>query len=363
MALGLFKKKKKKGSDTGNLKLTIKEVIRVADDAVNLVFEKPGVQFSYLPGQFITLSDNISGKKIFRPYSFCSSPYVDEFPTVTVKRVPGGLMSNHINDNYHAGQEVEAQEPMGLFTTEYNSDRSRHAIFFGGGSGITPLFSILKTILQKEPDSKVSLIYGNRREEFIIFREELDQMNEAYPNFELKHILEEPGNADPDFTGRPTPDMIAHIYDSLDANDQTEIYVCGPEGMMDTVADGLQLAGVKDHQIKRESFEAGKTSPAEVTGEVAAGEMKSEVIIVLDGETHNLTLDKSRPILEQALKKDLDMPYSCQSGLCTACMGRCIEGEVSVDEAEGLIEEEIAEGYVLTCVGKPVSDKIKIEIG
>ncbi|WP_420575958.1 2Fe-2S iron-sulfur cluster-binding protein [Ekhidna sp.] len=357
MAFSLFKKKKNKKDDRYQT-LTIKEVVNVAQDAVNLVFEKPE-SFNYEPGQFITLIKEVNGKKIRRAYSLCTTPFEDESPAVTVKRVEGGAMSNDLNDNAKAGDQIQIMEPMGMFTTEYNESNERHAIFFGGGSGITPLMSIIRSILLKEPKSKTTLVYGNRREEFVIFKEMISKLEDKYlERFKIIHILEE---GDADYTGRPTPDMIAEICGKNSVDKDTECYICGPQPMMDVVAEGLRKANVDQEKIRMESFEAGKTSPTEIIDTEGASE--SEVTILLDGEEYSITVKKNASILDTALDNDLDMPYSCQSGLCTACRGKCVEGKVSIDEAEGLSQEELDEGYVLTCVGKPLTDRVRVEIG
>jgi len=357
MAFSLFKKKKGK-KDSRYQTLTIKSVVRVAKDAVNLVFEKPEY-FDYQPGQFITIIKEVNGKKIRRAYSLCTTPFEDENPAVTVKRVEGGAMSNHINDELKAGDQVEIMEPMGIFTTEYNESNERHAVFFGGGSGITPLMSILRSMLLKEPKSKVTLVYGNRSEEYIIFKELINELGDKYPDrFQAIHILE--GGGDTGYSGRPTEDMIIKICELVGCNDETEFYICGPEPMMNIVSTGLKSGGYNNDMIRMESFEAGKTSPTDI---IDTENAESEVTIILEGEEYEITVKKNASILDTALNNNLDMPYSCQSGLCTACRGKCLEGNVSIDEAEGLSQEELDEGYVLTCIGKPISDRIKIEIG
>ena len=357
MAFSLFKKNKKKKDDRYQL-LTIKEVVNVAKDAVNLVFEKPE-SFNYEPGQFITIIKEVNGKKIRRAYSLCTTPFEDEHPAVTVKRVDGGAMSNDLNDHAKAGDQLEIMEPMGMFTTEYDTLNKRNAIFFGGGSGITPLMSIIRSILLKEGDSTTTLIYGNRTREFVIFKELIAELEEKYPErFKAIHILEE-GEAD--YSGRPTPDMIGEICTQLSADSNSEFYICGPQPMMDVVSSGLDKFGISKDSIRMESFEAGKTSPEEIIDKSAGSE--SEVTILLDGEEYSITVQKNASILDTALDNDLDMPYSCQSGLCTACRGKCVEGQISIDEAEGLSQDELDEGYVLTCVGKPLSDRIRVEMG
>ncbi|REE05812.1 2Fe-2S iron-sulfur cluster-binding protein [Marinoscillum furvescens] len=367
MAFGLFKKKKKeKKTDERYQTLTIREVVHVATDAVNLVFEKPTGDFSYKPGQFITIIREIQGKKVRRAYSLCTTPFADEYPAVTVKRVPGGIMSNHVADTFKAGDQIEIMEPMGMFTTEYQAGASRHAVFFGGGSGVTPLYSILRSVLLKEPNSRVSLVYGNRSEEYIIFKDQLNQLVAEYGGrFELVHVLEEDASGLAAFTGRPTVEMIGQIADKLKVTPETEFYICGPEPMMNITSEGLSAIGIKDEKVRKESFEAGKTSPSVIVdgGEGASASGASEVTILMDGEEYVVQVDRNTPILDAGLDKEIDMPYSCQSGLCTACRAKCLEGEVDQEGAEGLSQEEYDDGYVLLCVGKPKSEKVKVEVG
>lgn len=367
MAFGLFKRKsKEKKEDNRYITLRIKDVVNVAEEAVNLVFEKPEGSFNYRPGQFITIIREVEGQKVRRAYSLCTNPYEDEFPAVTVKRVPDGLMSNHINDHFKVGEEVEVMEPMGLFTTDYSDSRSRHVIFIGGGSGITPLYSLLRAILLKEPRSKVGLIYGNRSEEFVIFKKELSELKEKYgERFELVQILENDPTGTTQYQGRPNPEMIGAIVDDLHISFETEFFLCGPEPMMRVVHEGLKQIGIRDEKIRKESFEAGKTSPSDILGDPAKAKSFEicEVTIILDGEEHTIQVASDTPILEAGLENGLDMPYSCQSGLCTACRGKCLEGEIGLEEAEGLSQDEIDEGFRLLCVGKPKASKVKVEVG
>ncbi|MEP5613050.1 MAG: ferredoxin--NADP reductase [Cyclobacteriaceae bacterium] len=357
MAFGLFKKKKE-NKDDRYLNLTVKEVVHIAKDAVNLVFEKPD-QFEYQPGQFITIISEVKGKKIRRAYSLCTTPFEDDHPAVTVKRVPDGAMSNFLNEEIKAGDVLQVMEPMGMFTTEYDASKSRNAVFFGGGSGITPLISIVRSLLLKEPDSRATLVYANRSDEYIIFKDLINQLAESHAErFQAVHVLE---NGEADYSGRLTDEIISKICTDAQCSGQTEFYICGPQPMMDVTFSGLEKAGYPDDQVRMESFEAGKTSPKEIIVKEEGGD--SDVTILLDGEEHSVTVKKGAAILDSALKADLDMPYSCQSGLCTACRGKCLEGEISTDEAEGLSQDELDEGYVLTCVGKPLSAHVKVEIG
>lgn len=365
MAFGLFKKKKKEtAKDNRYFNLKVREIREVAKDAVNLVFDHPGGNFKYEAGQFITLIENVNGKKVRRAYSLCTSPFVDEHPAVTVKRVKDGIMSNHLNETLKPGDEIEAMEPMGMFTTTIAEGNTRKAVFIGGGSGITPLFSLIKSILAKEENSELILVYANRSSDYIIFKEELEKLQDSHKNFKLYHVLESNSENVADFVGIPTTEMVGNILDSIGATGDHEFYVCGPQPMMDIVIEGSKKYGIPEENIRYESFEAGKTSPSDIVLESSEGsEHTTEATIILDGEPYSITINREKGILEQALEQGLDMPYSCQSGLCTACRGNCLEGEVSVDAAEGLTQSELDEGYVLTCVGKAMSNTVRIEIG
>jgi ring-1,2-phenylacetyl-CoA epoxidase subunit PaaE len=363
MAFGFFKKKQKDTTDNRYTTLKIREVVPIAKEAVNLIFEKPEEDFNYQPGQFITLIDEVNGEKIRRAYSLCTSPFLDEYPAVTVKRVPNGRMSNHINSTYKAGQEVEVMKPMGMFTTTFDAQATRKAVFFGGGSGITPLMSLMRTILAKEPNSNVTLIYGNRSEEYIIFKDLLNELMSQYSGrFQVIHILEEDPNGLAAIKGRPSPGIISDLISSRE-HVGGEYYICGPQPMMDVTMEGLKLAGVNESSIRMESFEAGKTSPKEIIDTPTASSGVSEVTILLDGEEYVVPVKRSNAILEIAMDQGLDMPYSCQSGLCTACRGKCTEGDISIDDAEGLSQAELDEGYRLLCIGKPLTEKVRVEIG
>jgi ring-1,2-phenylacetyl-CoA epoxidase subunit PaaE len=367
MVFGLFKKKQKENTDSRYFKLTIKEVVKVATDAVNVVFENPGKNFVYKPGQFITIIETVDGQKVRRAYSLCTTPYLDQDPAVTVKRVPGGLLSNHINDNYKAGDVVEVMEPMGKFTTEYSNDKVRKAIFFGGGSGITPLYAIMRSVLDQENFSKVALVYGNRDENYIVFKKELKALAEKFGGrIQIIHILQEDANGLTHHHGLPTTDMITDILEEIGFGDRAEYYICGPQPMMDVVKDGLIRADVDTKKIMMESFKPGVTSPEDLIQKPASAPAKgitSAVTIVLDGEEHVINVPADKAILDAGLDAKLDMPYSCQSGLCTACRGKCLEGEISLDGAEGLTKDEIKDGYVLLCVGKALTETVRVEVG
>lgn len=353
------------------LELRVREVIQETADAISIVFDDSEQKISYKPGQFFTLMPVIEGKKLRRAYSVCSSPYTDPYPAVTVKRVEGGVVSNFLNDQLKAGDVLEVMEPMGNFTLEPEATQKRHIILLGGGSGITPLMSIAKSVLHQEPESQVSLIYANRNEESIIFRAGLETLKKQFPStFNLIHVLDEAPLTWECPTGLLNPGLLKQLLQELPVlpGEQTIYYMCGPEGMMVNVEETLKELQIPKEQVHRESFVAGKTEkvPGAADPIAAAGDdvpRAREVKIILDGEEFTFMVEPDKTILETALDLDIDMPYSCQSGLCTACRGKCLSGKVKMDEEEGLSESEIEEGYVLNCVGHPLSDDVVIEIG
>ena len=365
--------------------LTVRDIIHETSDAMTLVFEQPANGLSYQPGQFLTLVLPIEGKEVRRSYSLCSSPFTDDHPAVTIKRVASGQVSNYLNDHIKRGDRIQVLKPAGIFTTPMDAEQQRHLVMFGGGSGITPLMSLIKSLLHSEPHSKVSLIYANRNEESIIFKDQLDALQKQYQGrFHILHILENPSGRIPCASGLITAEKIPELLAQLPfQEDRTEYFLCGPQGMMDNILHALRSMDIHGSMIHKESFviekkEKKKPSPAskpKVTadwdeaalpgayqnGQETVSETH-EVTIHYDGETYRFAVEPESSILETALALDIDLPYSCQSGLCTACMGKCTSGRMKLDEEDSLAEEDLKAGYVLTCVGHPLTSDVVIEI-
>jgi ring-1,2-phenylacetyl-CoA epoxidase subunit PaaE len=375
MAFSFFKK-----SDKGEKKeevhsgpkyydLTVKDVIQETKDAISIVFEAPsGVTINYKSGQFLTLIVSVQGKEIRRAYSLCSSPYTDQDMAVMVKRVEDGLMSNWLGDNLKKGMKLKVMEPMGQFTTEYNKGNKRHIIMFAGGSGITPMMSLIKSILSQEPDSICSLIYCNRDVDSIIFKNELDKLQTIDEGrLHVIHVLDNAPMNWQGYSGLLNHDMLSRLVERIPdwGIDRTTYLMCGPEGMMKNVDTLLAARNIPKEKIFKESFVQG-TIDKDTKKEAAAesSELKERVVTIhYDGQEFKVTVPPNKAILETALDQGIDLPYSCQSGLCTACRGKALSGKVKLDEEEGLSQSERAEGYVLTCVGHPLTDDVVIEIG
>ncbi len=375
MAFSFFKKSDKSEkkievhSGPHYFDLKVKNIIHETKDAISIVFAQPtDKKIAYKSGQFLTLIVSVQGKEVRRAYSLCSSPYIDDDLVVTIKRVDNGLMSNWLPDHLKIGDTVKVMEPMGQFTTEYKKDQKRHLIMFAGGSGITPMMSLIKSTLDQEPDSICSLIYCNRDIDSIIFKHAFDTLQTVDEGrFHVIHILDNAPMNWQGYSGLLNHDMLTKLFERIPdwGIDKTTYLMCGPEGMMKNVDTLLEARSIPKEKIFKESFVQGTINKdAKKEPEASSSECKArEVTIRYDGQEYKVVVQPNRAILETALDQGIDLPYSCQSGLCTACRGKCISGKVKLDEEEGLSQSERAEGYVLTCVGHPLTDDVVIEIG
>jgi ring-1,2-phenylacetyl-CoA epoxidase subunit PaaE len=352
--------------------LKVKSIIQETHDAVSIWFENPENQpLSYKAGQFLTFIITQNGTQIRRAYSLCSSPVVDEFPAVAVKKVPNGNISQYMNTQIKVGDVLECLSPLGVFTTDFDAENERHLVLFAGGSGITPLFSILKTALHQEPKTKVSLIYANRDVESIIFKTQLEELQKKYNGrFEIVQVLEKAGFFwNKGYKGYLDTSKIKKILASLPQLNirDTEYFMCGPQPMMKVIETAFKELNLPLDKLKKENFNLSPEESAEgksskiTTDNVAQGDGFS-VTVRYDGEENTFKVPPHKTILEVALSLNIDLPYSCQSGMCTACLGRCIEGKVQLDEEDALTPKELAQGMILTCVGHPLNDGVVIEI-
>ena len=345
--------------------LKVKDIVQETSNAISIVFHQPSPAMVYQSGQFLTLIAEIEGKEVRRSYSFCSAPEIDQDLAVMVKRVSGGLMSNYLPDHIKVGDEIKVMEPMGHFTTDHSAEKKRHLVMFAGGSGITPFMSHIKSILKHEPQSIISLIYANRDIDSIIFKNELEALqinNEG--KFHSIYILEHAPLTWQGHSGLLNPEMLEEMLERIPewGMEQTQYLMCGPEGMMHNIETYLKDRGIPSEKVFKESFVAPTIDREQQPED--QGELKTrDVKVIYDGEEYEFSVEPDSTILETALDQDIDLPYSCQSGLCTACRGKLISGNISMDEEEGLSDSEREEGYILTCVGHPLTDDVTIEIG
>lgn len=332
--------------------LQVAEVIDETHDSKSIVFAdlvEPQV-FTYKPGQFLTLRIPAGNQAVARCYSLASAPGVDDALKVTVKRVQGGLGSNWICDNLRAGDTLEVLPPAGVFCP---SSLDVDFLLFAGGSGITPVMSILKSCLSKG-NGRVFLFYANRDERSVIFRDELQQLARTYPQrLTVMHWLES-------VQGLPSVEQLAGI---CRAHVDSHAFVCGPGPFMDAVEQTLLDLGVDRGRIHVERFISLSSDPG-VLAEIPVGEESDsprvELLAQLDGQTHSVAWPAEVDLLDALLGAGVSAPFSCREGRCSACMCRVAEGEVSMRSNEVLNAADLAEGWVLACQARPVSDKVSI---
>ncbi len=361
-------KKKDKGQTTASdryFKLKIREVRRETADTNTIVFDTPDRPLNYLPGQFLTLILPIDKKEVRRSYSFSSCPYSDPYPAITVKRVDAGTVSNYLHDHMKPGDVFDVMEPNGHFVPALDEGAKKKYVMFAAGSGITPMFSIIKTLLLKESGSSITLIYQNRNEDGIIFRNDLANLEkDKARQLKVIHVLSQPLGDSVGIAGKIDLVMATTLVKDLAGNDPNafEYYLCGPSGFMHAVQDALASLHVSDNHIHKESFYSGESKPKHDVKAVQ-GNQAFTVKVLLDGQSYQVDVPAKKTILEAALDQGIDFPFSCQSGLCTACRGKLLEGEVNMEEDEGLTPDEKAKGYILNCVSKPKGPGVVVEVG
>lgn len=346
--------------------LSVKQVIVETEDAATIVFNN---DFPYKPGQFITLITNLEGKEYRRSYSLSSSPHTGELPAITVKKVANGVFSSYLIDRVRQGDSLKAMLPAGTFTIDARPENNRTIVLIGAGSGISPLMGVLKSVLKEENESKVYLIYGSRNENSIILYQQLEELKALHSQrLHVIHSFSQPLHS-ASLEGRLNQShILKHLESFGDVNFQkAEFFICGPQGMMFEALKATEILNIPPMQIHKESF-LGADDPAAklqaVNVEVNNSEkaIQRKVKIIYSGAEYEFDVPANKTILQAALDVDIDLPYSCQSGMCTACMGKCTSGTVKLHDPDGLSENELKKGFVLTCVAQPMSDQVVIEI-
>jgi ring-1,2-phenylacetyl-CoA epoxidase subunit PaaE len=347
--------------------LKVAEIVPETAEANSIRFEVPPElhsAFAFKAGQHLTLKAAINGEEVRRNYSLCTAP-ADQDWMVTVKRIAGGLFSNWVGDNLKAGDTLEVMPPHGSFTTEFSPTAKRHIVGIAGGSGITPVLSLLRTTLKEEPESRFTLLYGNRDSSSIIFLDELASLKDRYlDRLSLHHFLaEEEGDIDL-FNGmldraRCEQAIAALVGDpaSVDA-----WFICGPGPMMDAAEGALLDQSVEKERIHIERFTADRPSAA-LAAEMAQLQTQAAgttLSVTLDGRTRRVAFTQSN-ILDSARASGLPAPFACKAGVCATCRAKVTSGKVEMAARYGLTDEEVAAGYVLTCQSVPVGDGVAVD--
>ena len=345
--------------------LPISDVRKETQDCVSVAFAVPAAlagDFRFIQGQYLTLKLQVGGEEIRRSYSICSGTEEGEL-RVAVKRVKMGKGSNHIFDTFKTGDSVEIMPPMGSFHSPMSAANKKAYYLFAGGSGITPMFSIIKTVLVKEPHSTLHLFYGNLNEESTIFRQQLSDLAAAHPTrLHVVHVLEKPSAKHPDeLTGLLTQQMIEQLVNTcVSASSDNEFFICGPTPMMDNARLALESKGVDSKRIHIEYFTAQTTASETSVAEVDV--ITSEVTVIQYGmETTFALASNGISILDAAIDQGVDAPYACKGAVCATCRGRVVEGKVKMLKNFALTEQEVADGFILTCQSHPASEVVKVD--
>jgi len=357
-------------------KLTVQEVVQETADCVTVLFEineEDKEHFKFTAGQYLTLKAQIRGEEVRRAYSICTGQHEAQLG-VSVKRVENGKMSNFINNELKKGDAMEVMQPEGRFTLITHTDIQRDHYFFAAGSGITPVMSMIKTMLEHEPKSTAYLLYGSKDEENIIFKKQLDDLLKRYEGqLLIEHTLSNPskerstgimgilGKKKTNWSGwkgRIDSAKVARfVQDNLPKSENDEYYICGPGDMIENVRTTLMGNGVTTDKINVEYFSTGDAAKSDVSAATEGAELMAH----LDGKEIKLTIQKGKTILDTLLDAGHEAPYSCTSGACSSCMAKVTKGTVEMEACFALDDDEIQDGYILTCQAHPTSSEVEIK--
>ncbi len=346
--------------------LKIKAVKKETADCVSVSFFIPAQlqkEFVFEQGQNITLKKNIDGEELRRSYSICSAPFENELK-VAVKKVEGGKFSTFTNDILKAGDELEVLPPTGKFNTKLLTTNRKNYLAFAAGSGITPILSIIKTTLQAEPHSNFTLVFGNRSRSSIIFFEELEGLKNKYlQRFNFINILSREKTDAPINYGRINNEKLVALNKLINYNTVDDYFICGPEEMIFCVKNFLELEGIDKKKIHFELFGTpGKKAAGKMQVTVDNNAPKSKITVKLDGRSFDFDLGfNTDTILDAALKEGADLPFACKGGVCCTCKAKLLEGEVEMEVNWGLEEEEVKQGFILTCQSHPTTEKVVVD--
>jgi ring-1,2-phenylacetyl-CoA epoxidase subunit PaaE len=347
--------------------LRVAEIVPETSEANSIRFEIPEElreAFAFKAGQHLTLRATINGEEVRRNYSLCTAP-ADSDWMVTVKRIGGGLFSNWVGDQLKTGDTVDVMVPHGSFTTEFSAMHGRHLVGIAGGSGITPVMSLIRTLLREEPESRFTLLYGNRDSSSIIFLEALAALKDKYlGRFEIYHFLDAEEQDIELFNGMLNRERLDEAITALvpNAGGVDGWFICGPGPMMDAAEGALLDRNVPKDRIHIERFTADRPAGA-VAREIAELQTKAEgltVAVTLDGRTRKVAFTAGN-ILDSARASGLPAPFACKAGVCATCRAKVTTGKVEMAARYGLTDEEVAEGYVLTCQSVPLDDGVAVD--
>ena len=342
-------------------KLKVTDIQKTIRDAVVLTLEPANpAEFNFVQGQYLTFRKDFDGEELRRSYSICSSKSQGVLQ-VGIKRVDGGAFSTWANSELEVGDQLEAMSPMGNFYVDGSNDNKKHYLAFAGGSGITPILSILRSELEKDTSSRFTLVYANRNPNTIMFREELEELKNLHMGrLNIIHVLEDDSQEIELFKGLVDQEKCSQLFKSwIDIKSVSRAYICGPEPMMIAISDALMDHGLHKNDIRFELFASGQPGRAKKPAIVSQFQADGvEGSVTLNGETRSLTISADTSLLQAAVENNIDAPFACKSGICSTCKARLIEGEVEMITNHALEDYEVEAGFILSCQSYPVTDKV-----
>lgn len=349
--------------------LVVEDVKQETADAIVIGLKVPADKrsdFKFMHGQYLTVKLVVNGEELRRSYSICSSPLDVDLIRIAVKRVDRGRASSFLVGQLKKGDALEVMTPMGNFYTLLDPAHERHYVAFAAGSGITPILSILKTVLRTEPKSKFTLFYGNTDVDRIIFREKLGELKALHGDrLGVHHILSKGMDEDLLFNGRITTEKAKQLVSRFVTDAlHKEFFICGPEQMMVNVSEALESMGVAKSHIHVELFTTPVSSSTKAEAVAAPGAFSGNAVVkvILDGREHVLQVPADGDaVLDAALEAGLDVPFACKGAVCCTCKARVVEGQVEMEMNYALTDSEVADGYVLTCQTHPRSANVTID--
>jgi ring-1,2-phenylacetyl-CoA epoxidase subunit PaaE len=349
--------------------LKVSDVRRETPDAVSVAFEIPmqlAAEYQYKQGQYLTLKLNHNGEEIRRSYSVCTSPFAEKELRIAIKEVKDGRASTYINRQLKAGDVIEVMTPMGNFHSPLSGANKKNYVLFAGGSGITPMMSILKSVLYIEKQSTITLIYANRNEESSIFKNEIEKIaTDNKDRVKVVSVYDAPKQPMAElYTGVLTPQKIkALVENHLGLNLNNDFFICGPGPMMENVKNVLEELKVEKEKIHIEYFTAVLETIANAEKPKATGgNVMAKVTVLQYGIENTFELaTNGNSILDAAIEHGIDAPYSCKGAVCCTCRAKVLEGEVKMDANFALTDKEVEQGYILTCQAHPITDKVVLD--
>ncbi|MGY3528827.1 1,2-phenylacetyl-CoA epoxidase subunit PaaE [Bradyrhizobium sp. USDA 4452] len=347
-------------------RLSVSDLRREASDAISMTFAIPDDlqgDYRFTPGQYLTLRTTMDGEEVRRSYSICSGPDDGEL-RIAVKKVDGGAFSNWAADELKAGDELDVMTPTGRFGIAHAPGEARTYVGFAAGSGITPILSIIKGVLAREPDSRFFLFYGNRTTEGVMFREALEELKDRFmQRLSVFHVISGEEQDIPILHGRLDGEKVRVLLRSLvPAATVDHVFVCGPAAMSETIETTCREIGIADERIHVERFvsEFGGKPRAKVV--VPAGAPpKAIASLIIDGKRREVPVADGESILDAALRAGMDLPFACKGGMCSTCRAKLVEGEAPMDLNYSLEPWELKAGFILTCQAKPCSGKVVVD--